>query len=340
MKKSDKTLFILAFVLFWNAALSPDVFYYPSEYRDQYNDSYALDLELSQLRIRQKNQLGNLLSIVMGLEEKVKALRTSFSGTSAEKAAELSRLNAQIAETSRNIHREEQQHGARVEALQNQMATLRKTNSEDQKQVASDNEREENQLKGQISNLKKKSVAERNRSDQSLQIAHNEIEEYRALLADRKKKFAAMEAQANELESKLKAEIAQGHLRVKRHDNRLVITMDEKILFASGSAKVKQNFIKTLDKIAKLLAHSRKNNIIIEGHTDNVSIHTAEYMDNWELSTARATAVLRILLRRSELTASRFSAAGYGEFQPVAPNNSGHNRQINRRVDIVILQES
>jgi chemotaxis protein MotB len=77
---------------------------------------------------------------------------------------------------------------------------------------------------------------------------------------------------------------------------------------------------------------------MIEGHTDNTPIHTLQYPTNWELSTARATTVVRWLIANYRLPPARLSAAGYGEYHPLVANTTPENRAKNRRVDIVLLR--
>ena len=78
--------------------------------------------------------------------------------------------------------------------------------------------------------------------------------------------------------------------------------------------------------------------IRLEGHTDDTPIHTRLYPSNWQLSTARAIAVLKFLIAERSMPSERLSAAGYGEFRPLVPNDSARNRAKNRRVDVVILR--
>ena len=92
-----------------------------------------------------------------------------------------------------------------------------------------------------------------------------------------------------------------------------------------------------MTKIAELRAAHPELKIHVVGHTDNVPIHTREFRDNWQLSSERALAVLQRLLRNSGLKPERFSAVGYGEYSPVVPNNTTHNRALNRRVDITVV---
>jgi chemotaxis protein MotB len=88
--------------------------------------------------------------------------------------------------------------------------------------------------------------------------------------------------------------------------------------------------------VAHILA-ATPNAIRVEGHTDNIPIHTARFFSNWELSTARATNVLQYFIAQGNVAPDRLSAAGYGEYKPSAPNTGERNRALNRRVDIVLL---
>jgi len=117
----------------------------------------------------------------------------------------------------------------------------------------------------------------------------------------------------------------------------MIINIDNSICFDSGSAILKKDVKHSLDKIAESLRDFPDNNIQIEGHTDNVPIHTVRFPSNWELSAARALAVLRYLENRKILDPQRLSAVGYGQYHPIVPNVTAENRRLNRRVDIVIL---
>jgi len=92
-------------------------------------------------------------------------------------------------------------------------------------------------------------------------------------------------------------------------------------------------------KIAPILKASH-NQIMIEGHTDNVPINTTEFTSNWELSVRRATEVVRYLIETYGFPPGRISASGYAEYRPVAPNDSGENRALNRRIEIILLRPS
>ncbi|MBI4952573.1 MAG: OmpA family protein [Myxococcales bacterium] len=122
---------------------------------------------------------------------------------------------------------------------------------------------------------------------------------------------------------------------VLRRRTELVLRLDLDLLFDSGSDVARRDALSVLDVIGEEL-HVREVNVRIEGHTDDVPIHTPTLPSNWHLSTARATAVLMYFAERSNIPPTRLSAAGYGEFQPVADNRTPEGRAKNRRVDIVV----
>jgi len=147
---------------------------------------------------------------------------------------------------------------------------------------------------------------------------------------------ADVEQLRRELERQLAKEIDRNEVSLHMDADGLVISLREVGFFDSGSPKLKQRSQIAFAKVAHVLAE-RENLIRIEGHTDNVPIHTSAFASNWELSTARATEVIRKLLVEYKLEPKRLSAAGYGEYHPVASNGTEAGRQVNRRVDIVVL---
>jgi chemotaxis protein MotB len=125
------------------------------------------------------------------------------------------------------------------------------------------------------------------------------------------------------------------HLRMTRDG--LVISLQEIGFFDSGSAVMKPDAIPVLSKISRVLSTANQN-IRVEGHTDNAPIHNLHYRSNWELSTARATEVLDLLITRFGISPERLSAAGYAQYHPIASNTTIQGRSLNRRVDIVVLR--
>jgi chemotaxis protein MotB len=139
-----------------------------------------------------------------------------------------------------------------------------------------------------------------------------------------------------QLRDALHNEIALREVALHRVDEGLIVSLREFGFFNSGSATIKPESLSALDRIASILA-IRTYRLRIEGHTDNIPIHTPQMASNWELSTARATELVRVLIDRYNFAPERLSAAGYAEFHPVASNLTQQGRAQNRRVDIVIL---
>ncbi|MEB3244527.1 MAG: flagellar motor protein MotB [Vampirovibrionales bacterium] len=125
-------------------------------------------------------------------------------------------------------------------------------------------------------------------------------------------------------------------IQVTQADEGVVILMQDQVLFNPGEAIVTPDAKPKLEKLAKLIQESGKA-IRVEGHTDNTPIHTPEFPSNWELSTARATAMARYLTEVMGLPPQKISAAGYGEFRPIAENSTEQGKRLNRRVAIVLL---
>ena len=141
-----------------------------------------------------------------------------------------------------------------------------------------------------------------------------------------------------ELEGTLAAEIKRKEIAMRRDPDGLVISLREAGFFESGSAQMKSTSQATFDRIATLL-RQRECNIRVEGHTDNVPIHNTQFDSNWELSAARATEIVRLLIVRDGYNPSRLGAAGYAEFHPIASNGTAEGRASNRRVDVVVLRQ-
>jgi chemotaxis protein MotB len=142
-----------------------------------------------------------------------------------------------------------------------------------------------------------------------------------------------------ELEQTLSNQVASHTVSIKMGRDGLVISLREAGFFTSGSATPKPESLGTLRQIANRLGATAYD-LRIEGHTDNVPIHTGEFDSNWELSAARATHIARVFLDMKSIPPDRISAAGYAEFHPVASNDSGEGRAQNRRVDLVVLPRS
>ena len=140
-----------------------------------------------------------------------------------------------------------------------------------------------------------------------------------------------------QIEQTLSAEIGNGDVAVRSSHEGLVISLREIGFFDSGSAEIKASSAAAFAQMAEILRQSGSD-IRVEGHTDNVPIHNSRFSSNWDLSTARATATVRLLVRY-KVKPERMAVAGYAEFHPIASNDTSEGRANNRRVDIVVLRK-
>ena len=144
----------------------------------------------------------------------------------------------------------------------------------------------------------------------------------------------------DDLQLRLTKELSEA-LRLQRVDihrdaRGLIVSLPQEAAFGTGSTDVSPEARDLIGRVAAAVAPTM-HAIRIEGHTDNVPIRTARYASNWELSTARASAVVAFLVQSAEFDPTRLSAAGYGEFHPRVANDTPANRARNRRIYIVIL---
>lgn len=176
-------------------------------------------------------------------------------------------------------------------------------------------------------NIYKKSPRDKAKIDQ----LSTEVERLSELRASEKQEFESIK---RELEKQLK-----GKVGLDLGERGLVITLADNILFDSGKGKIKEKAYSILDKIiAVIRAKAVEKNIGIEGHTDNVPIKYSGWKSNRELSTARANNVYHYLVNGG-LEPSKLTTMGYGQFRPIATNDSPEGRAKNRRVEIVILPQ-
>ncbi len=138
------------------------------------------------------------------------------------------------------------------------------------------------------------------------------------------------------IDEKFKQLNKQADVQTELTERGLVVHILDRALFKEGSAKLEPKAMEVLDLIYDKIK-GMPNHIRVEGHTDDKPINTVQFPSNWELSTARATAVVRYFINNHGMPPDKISALGYGEFRPVRPNNSIENRAYNRRVDVVIL---
>jgi chemotaxis protein MotB len=126
-------------------------------------------------------------------------------------------------------------------------------------------------------------------------------------------------------------------LTVKQRDGKVYISMENKLLFKSGKWDIEREGKKALTQLSRVLEKNPDISILIEGHTDNVPFTSiGDVESNWDLSTKRATAVVKILLKNNQILPQNLTAAGRSEYLPIAPNSSKEGRASNRRIEVIL----
>jgi chemotaxis protein MotB len=159
-----------------------------------------------------------------------------------------------------------------------------------------------------------------------------------ARLEELRKQKAAADARAatyRELAAKLRSMVDAGQLKIITRDGRMIIALPNDILFDSGRTEVKPDGKAALARVAQALASVGSRKFLVAGHTDNVPIKTELFPSNWELSTRRAVEVVHYLVSQG-MNPKVLAAAGYGEFDPIAQNDTAEHRAQNRRIEIVL----
>lgn len=151
-----------------------------------------------------------------------------------------------------------------------------------------------------------------------------------------KKKDEAVNALKKKLSDALFGFEGKG-LTITQKNGKVYVSMDENLLFASGSITVEAKGVEALKKVAKVLEQNEDINILIEGHTDDVPMAgKGEIKDNWDLSVMRATSIVKIITNNSNIDSKRLTAAGRGEYSPIDPEKTVEARKKNRRTEIIL----
>ncbi|NMB44859.1 MAG: OmpA family protein [Firmicutes bacterium] len=151
------------------------------------------------------------------------------------------------------------------------------------------------------------------------------------------KEIQQIQALYEEVQSLIAEGQLPGTVELFTEERGLVVRFADRAFFDLGKADIRADALPILKQVAEIL-RPLPNHVRVEGHTDNLPIHTERFPSNWELSTARATSVIRFLVEEMHLDPERLSAAGYGEYRPVDTNETVVGKARNRRVDLVILR--
>jgi chemotaxis protein MotB len=233
---------------------------------------------------------------------------------------DLENTKMELAETRQKKKESEEKLEAKIAELEKRIAELEQTKA--------DLENKLEEAKGTISMYE----SETGGLEEALEATKAELEELR------KKRQATEErlARYRSIAQKLASMVEAGKLSVKIRDGKMVIELSNNILFDSGSTEIKDDGQEALKQLANVLQEIKKRDFLVAGHTDNVPISSSRFESNWELSTARAVEVVRFL-QENGVNPDYLAAAGYGEHDPIASNETDEGKALNRRIEIIVM---
>jgi chemotaxis protein MotB len=278
--------------------------------KQQHEQISVENTEMKQQLVRFENQLNSLIKDSMAKGQELDKLKADYEY-----------LNSQNAE------------------LQESQETILKGNARETAKLMSQLQAAQDDLKKKEDALKKTGVTlddkKRKLDDLTLQLEKRDarLRELERILF---KKDSAVNALKASINNALKG-FDKEDLTVKIQNGKVYVSLEEKLLFKSGSTKVDPKGVEALKKLARVLEQNPDINITIEGHTDNVPYKSGgEIKDNWDLSVQRATSIIRILQDVADINPKRFTASGRGEYIPVAKNDNTTGKAKNRRTEIIL----
>ncbi len=281
--------------------------------------------------------------------QEIKEENTSLSTENIELKDKLSRLNSEITQ----LISDSTTRAASCRQLQSQLDDLNEAYdllTAKNSQMMSNKAEETKKVLKELQNTREELLKKEDELltlEQNLSVKQKELLNTQNELIEREKKVMELQSIINRkdsLLSALKDRISSAllgfegdGLTITQKNGKVYISLEEQLLFASGSWQVDSRGREALSKLSKALENQQDINVLIEGHTDNIPFGgRGQIKDNWDLSVVRATAIVRILTSSSSIDPERLTAAGKGEFVPIQSNSTSAGRSANRRIEIIL----
>tara|TARA_B100001029_G_C15049231_1_gene449457 strand:+ start:1177 stop:2175 length:999 start_codon:yes stop_codon:yes gene_type:complete len=271
----------------------------------------------------------------------------------ADKLEELNSKISSLKEKISQLKNDSIQNGNSLITLQNKYTKLSTAydllasqNSRQMSEKAKETKRLLDQLEESQNNLLTKED-ELNKLSKNLSEKEKQLNKAKKILEERSAKVNELEKIINNKDSlvtSIKRKVQKAliglegdGLTIEQRNGKIYISLEENLLFASGKYMINQSGLNALNKLSEALANQSNLKILVEGHTDNVQASDkAMIKDNWDLSVMRATSVVKILLNNKKLDPLQLTAAGRGEYSPIATNETVEGRKMNRRIDMIL----
>jgi len=280
---------------------------------------------------RSQDELKFMTSENKSCQDAKKALQAQLSELNTE-AEKLRTDTLRLYRKARTCEMEYEKAQKDYDELLRNFADVSSTNQSTINDLLGDRDKYKDEL-----TLKEKMLAQQQDSLMKVRVElamkEQRINEMQAILAQ---KDAEVKALKEKVSNALKGFEGSG-LNVYEKDGKVYVSMDDKLLFASGSWNINEQGLKAIKDLAKVLENETDISVLIEGHTDNVPYKgSGQIKDNWDLSVMRATAVVKALLQNGNIAPTRLSASGRSEYLPLDENNTPEARAKNRRTEIIL----
>ena len=289
-------------------------------YMNERDDSKAESIQLSMANNELRKQLAQMTTQVSDIEKEYKAL----SDERDKARDDYARLNSRYNDLQRAQEQLVRGNAAETQRLLAELQAAQKSLQEKE---------------GLMSQLERNLDSKKS----SLDELSFELEKRNQRLLELEKILETQKSVVQDLKNKV-SEALLGYenngLTVSMKDGKVYVSLDEQLLFKSGSYNIDSKGKTALINLAKVLEKNNDIQISIEGHTDNVPYNgTGQLVDNWDLSVKRATTVVRVLLENSTINPKRLTASGRSEYQPIDNDNTSTARQKNRRTEVVLTPD-
>ena len=283
----------------------------------KYNDLESRNADLQRENRKMNDDLENFRNSNASLEDELSQLKTDFETVTTQKNELMQKLEA----LEKNYT-----------SLEDSYDALEKNSSA----AIAENSRQNRELLAQLDEKEAALIQEKNRLEKlekDLAIRSQRIDELESVIAA---KDAKMNALKNAVSNALTNFEGKG-LTVEQKNGKVYVSMENKLLFDSGSWAVNSEGRRAVNQLGSVLAQNPDIAVLIEGHTDNVPYGgSGQLKDNWDLSTKRATSIVHILRENPNIDPQNLTAAGKGEYAPVASNDSETGRAKNRRIEVIL----
>jgi chemotaxis protein MotB len=278
-----------------------------------------------------QEKMEKLYEEIEEMEGVVKDQREQLEQADPEKLAELEKA---LAELKEELEKAKQSLQAKIDELLEKIEAMEKV-MEQQREALEQVADPEKVAEMEKAMQELKQELEKVADDQQSDLDASEQE--RLELERQRKLQAEIKQQTDELKGILKDEIADGLVTVEAVEDKIIIRIQEKGSFSSGSADFNPGFLDVIDRISDAIVRS-PGRVVVAGHTDDIPIYTERFRSNWELSSARAVTVVHALLMNPGVTEDRVLVEGHADSKPLVPNDSPENRAKNRRVELILVR--